>query len=147
MKNTTNIKPQEVKRNWYLVDATGMPLGRLASQVAAILRGKNKPEYNPSIDLGDAVVIVNAKDIVLTGRKVEQKFYRYHTGYVGGLKEVGYDKILKEEPQKAIFLAVKGMLPKNRIGRKMIKRCKIYAGAEHEHAAQGPVEIKLVGKR
>jgi len=144
---TTNIKPAEVKRDWYLVDATGMPLGRLASQVAYILRGKNKTTYNPAIDLGDAVVVINAKDIVLTGRKVEQKFYQYHTGYIGGLKEVGYDKILRETPEKAIMLAVKGMLPKNRIGRKMIKRLKVYAGAEHEHAAQQPKEIKLEGKR
>lgn len=144
---TTNIKPAEVKRNWYLVDATSMPLGRLASQVASILRGKNKTVYNPSVDLGDAVIVVNAKDIVLTGRKVEQKFYQYHTGYIGGLKEVGYDKILRDEPEKAIYLAVKGMLPKNRIGRKMIKRLKVYAGPEHEHTAQRPVEIKLEGKR
>lgn len=144
---TYSQKPAEVKRNWYIVDASGIPLGRLASQVSSILRGKNKPEFTPHVDCGDNVIVINSDKIVLTGKKMEQKFYRYHTLYVGGLKEIGYDNLLKNKSDFAIRLAVKGMLPKNHIGRAMIKKLKVYKDANHLHEAQQPVQIKLVGKR
>lgn len=144
---TYNQKPAEVVRNWYVVDATDIPLGRLASQVAAVLRGKNKPEFTPYTDCGDFVIVVNSDKVVLTGKKSEQKYYRYHTGYVGGLKEIGYDRMLREKSDKAIEVAVKGMLPKNSLGRKMIKKLKVYKTAEHPHEAQRPKELKIVGKR
>ena len=140
-----NVKESE--RKWYVVDATGMPLGRLASQVASILRGKNKPEFTPFVDCGDHVIVINSDKLVLTGKKMEQKFYRYHTLYIGGLKEIGYDKLMKEKSDFVVREAVKGMLPKNRIGRQMIKKLRVYKGAEHNHQAQNPVEIKLVEKR
>ena len=140
-------KPAEIVRNWYVVDATDIPLGRLASQVAAVLRGKNKPEFTPYTDCGDYVIVLNASKVVLTGKKLEQKFYRYHTGYVGGLKEIQYDRMLREKSEKAIEVAVKGMLPKNSLGRKMIKKLKVYEGSEHQHEAQMPKELKIVGKR
>ena len=140
-------KPAEVVRNWYVVDATDVPLGRLASQVAAVLRGKNKSEFTPYTDCGDFVIVLNSDKVVLTGKKSEQKYYRYHTGYVGGLKEIQYDRMLREKSVKAVELAVKGMLPKNSLGRKMIKKLKVYNGSEHPHAAQMPKELKIVGKR
>lgn len=144
---TFNQKPEEIVRKWYVVDATDISLGRLASQVASVLRGKNKPEFTPYVDCGDHVIVINADKIVLTGKKAEQKYYRYHTGYVGGLKEVVYKDLLKNKPEFVIMQAVKGMLPKNTLGRKMIKKLKVYAGDKHEHAAQQPVELKIVGKR
>lgn len=140
-------KPAELSRKWYVVDATDVPLGRLASQVAAVLRGKNKPEFTPYVDCGDHVIVLNSDKVVLTGKKADQKFYRYHTGYVGGLKEIGYDRMLREKSDKAVEVAVKGMLPKNSLGRKMIKKLKVYKNAEHPHAAQMPQELKIVGKR
>jgi len=140
-------KPAEVARNWYVVDATDVPLGRLASQVAAVLRGKNKAEFTPYTDCGDYVIVLNSDKVVLTGKKLDQKYYRYHTGYVGGLKEIKYDRMLREKSVKAIEVAVKGMLPKNSLGRKMIKKLKVYEGAEHPHEAQMPKELKIVGKR
>lgn len=140
-----NVK--ESDRKWYVVDATGMPLGRLASQVASILRGKNKPEFTPFVDCGDHVIVINSDKLILTGKKMEQKFYRYHTLYIGGLKEIGYDKLMKEKSDFVVREAVKGMLPKNRIGRQMIKKLRVYKGAEHNHQAQNPVELKLVEKR
>lgn len=140
-------KPAELSRKWYVVDATDVPLGRLASQVAAVLRGKNKPEFTPYVDCGDHVIVLNSDKVVLTGKKADQKFYRYHTGYVGGLKEIGYDRMLREKSDKAVEVAVKGMLPKNSLGRKMIKKLKVYKDAEHPHAAQMPQELKIVGKR
>ena len=146
MKTYTQ-KPAEVSRKWYVVDATDMPLGRLASQVAAVLRGKNKPEFTPYVDCGDHVIVLNSDKIVLTGKKVEQKYYRYHTGYVGGLKEVAYKDLLKNKSDFVVREAVKGMLPKNSIGRKMIKKLRVYTGSTHEHEAQQPIELKLVGKR
>lgn len=142
---TTMQKPQEVQRKWYIVDAEGVALGRLASQVATILRGKNKPEFTPNVDCGDYVIVINTDKVVLTGKKMEQKFYRYHTGYVGGLKEVGYDKIMKEKSDFAVREAVKGMLPKNSLGRKMIKKLKVYRDDKHEHQAQLP-EVKQIVK-
>ena len=140
-------KPAEVVRNWYVVDATDVPLGRLAAQVAAVLRGKNKAEFTPYTDCGDYVIVLNSDKVVLTGKKLDQKYYRYHTGYVGGLKEIKYDRMLREKSVKAIEVAVKGMLPKNSLGRKMIKKLKVYEGAEHPHEAQMPKELKIVGKR
>ena len=132
---------QTVERKWYVVDADGMTLGRLASQVAAILRGKNKPTFTPHVDCGDHVIIINAAQAVLTGRKLEQKYYRHHSGYVGGLKEVQYKTLMAENPEKAMMLAVKGMIPDNTIGRKALTRCRIYRDANHGHAAQKPEEI------
>ena len=139
--------PENKSDKWYLVDATDMPLGRLASQVASILRGKNKPEFTPNANCGDHVVVINSDKIVLTGKKMEQKFYRHHTGYLGGLKEVKYSTLLKDKSEVAIFEAVKGMLPKTRLGRKQLKRLRVYKDANHEHAAQKPELINLEGKR
>ncbi len=140
---TYMAKPAEVERKWYVVDATDMVLGRLASQVAMVLRGKNKPTFTPNVDTGDYVIIVNAAKVRLTGKKLEKKFYRYHTGYIGGLKEVQYKKLMAEKPEFVVYKAVKGMLPKNAIGRQMIKKLHVYAGAEHEQQAQQPVELKF----
>ena len=134
-------KPGEVESKWYVVDATDMVLGRLASQVAAIL--KNKPEYTPHVDCGDHVIVINCDKVVLTGKKLEQKYYRYHTGYIGGLKEVQYKKLMNEKPEFAVYKAVKGMLPKNSLGRDMLKKLRVYAGSEHNHQAQCPVALEL----
>ena len=136
-------KPEEVKREWYVVDATGISLGRLASQVAAILRGKNKPVFTPNVDTGDYVIVLNSDKVALTGKKEEQKYYRYHTGYIGGLKEIRYDKLMAEKSDFAVQKAVKGMLPKNSIGRQMIKKLFVYKGSEHNHQAQQPKELIL----
>ena len=136
-------KPAEVTREWYVVDATGISLGRVASQVASILKGKNKPVYTPNVDTGDYVIVLNTDKIVLTGKKTEQKYYRYHTGYVGGLKEIRYDKLMDEKSDFALTKAVKGMLPKNSLGRSMIKKLFVYKGAEHPHSAQQPKELSL----
>ena len=134
---------ETVERKWYVVDAAGIPLGRLASCVASVLRGKNKPTYTPNVDTGDFVIIINTDKVVLTGKKLENKFYRYHTGYIGGLKEISYKKMMAEKSDLAVYEAVKGMLPKNSLGRAMIKKLKVYKGAEHNHAAQQPVELKV----
>lgn len=131
-------KPNEIERKWHLIDAEDKVLGRLASEVAAILRGKNKPIYTPHVDTGDFVIIINADKIKLTGKKLDQKNYEYHTGYPGGLKSIPYRTMIKEKPEKIIELAVKGMLPKNRLGRQMIKKLKVYSGYEHNHEAQKP---------
>ena len=140
---TYMAKPAEVERKWYVVDATDMVLGRLASQVAMVLRGKNKPTFTPNVDTGDYVIIINADKVRLTGKKPEKKYYRYHTGYIGGLKEVQYKKLMAEKPEFVVYKAVKGMLPKNAIGRTMIKKLHVYAGNEHNHQAQQPVELKF----
>lgn len=140
---TYMAKPEDVERKWYVVDATDLVLGRLASQVAAVLRGKNKPTFTPNVDTGDHVIIVNCAKVRLTGKKLEQKMYRYHTGYVGGLKETQYKKLMAEKPEFAVYNAVKGMLPKNSLGRKMIKKLRVYAGPEHNQQAQQPVELKF----
>ena len=136
-------KAQTVERKWYVVDAEGIPLGRLASKVASILRGKNKPSFTPNVDTGDFVIILNSDKVVLTGKKTEDKFYRYHTGYIGGLKEISYGKLMAERSDLAVYEAVKGMLPKNSLGRQMIKKLRVYKGAEHNHAAQKPEALKL----
>ncbi len=131
-------KPNEIERKWYVIDAEGKVLGRLATEVATILRGKHKPIYTPHVDTGDYVIIINADKIKLTGKKLEQKQYKYHTGYPGGLKSISYEKMLDEKPEKAIQLAVKGMLPKSSLGRQMFKKLKVYSGPEHNHEAQQP---------
>ncbi len=135
---------QTVERKWYLVDADGMPLGRLASQVAAILRGKNKPTFTPHCDTGDHVIVVNASKVVLTGKKLDQKNYYHHSGYPGGLKKTPYRKLMEEKPEFAVKHAIQGMLPKGPLGRQMAKKLRVYAGAEHEHAAQQPEQLALV---
>ena len=137
-------KAETMERKWYVVDAEGMVLGRLASQVASILRGKNKPIYTPHVDCGDHVIIINADKIVMTGNKLDQKIYYHHTGYVGGLKETKYRKLLAEKPEFAIRRAVVGMLPKGPLGRQMAKKLKVYAGPNHDHAAQNPEKLELV---
>ena len=137
---------QTVERKWYIVDADGMPLGRLASQVAAILRGKNKPTYTPNVDTGDHVIVINAGKAVLTGKKLDQKVYYRHSGYPGGLKETRYRDLMAKKPEFAVKHAVVGMLPKGPLGRQMARKLRVYAGAEHEHAAQQPVALELVKK-
>lgn len=138
---TYMAKDKEIQRNWYLVDAEGEPLGRLASRVAYILRGKHKPEFTPHVDCGDYVVIINAEKIKLTGKKGEQKTFYKYTGYPGGLKKLTYKELLEFNPEKAITLAVKRMLPKNKLGRKMIKKLKVYKGSSHPHMSQNPKKI------
>ena len=136
-------KDGAVERAWYVVDATGMPLGRLASQVAAILRGKNKPCFTPNVDCGDHVIVINTDKVILTGKKLEKKFYTYHTGYIGGLKQIPYSTMMAEKSDLAVYEAVRGMLPKNSLGRKMLTKLRVYKGAEHNQQAQKPVELKL----
>ncbi len=134
---------ETVERKWYVVDAEGVTLGRLASRVAAVLRGKNKPTFTPNVDTGDFVIIINTDKVVLTGKKLEDKFYRYHSGYIGGLKEIAYKKLMAEKSDLAVYEAVKGMLPKNSLGRAMLKKLRVYKGAEHNHAAQKPEVLKI----
>jgi large subunit ribosomal protein L13 len=141
--STYVAKAADIKRKWYVIDADGLILGRLASEVAKILRGKNKAEYTPFLDTGDYVIIVNASKIALTGKKLDQKMYRYHTNYPGGLKEIKYRDMMQKKPEKVVELAVKGMLPKNALGRAMFKKLKVYAGPEHEHTAQKPEQLTL----
>ena len=140
---TYMAKAETVERKWYVVDAEGIALGRLASRVASVLRGKNKPTFTPNVDTGDFVIVINTDKVVLTGKKLEDKFYRYHTGYIGGLKEISYKKLMAEKSDLAVYEAVKGMLPKNSLGRQMLKKLKVYKGAEHNHAAQKPEELKV----
>lgn len=136
-------KTADIDRKWYVVDAEGMVLGRLASQVANILRGKNKPIYTPNVDTGDYVIIINASKVVLTGKKLDQKIYYHHSGYAGGLKETKYRKLLAEKPELAVRHAVVGMLPKGPLGRQMAKKMKIYAGDQYEQTAQQPEKLEL----
>ena len=137
-------KAADITRQWYVVDAEGQALGRVASQVANILRGKNKPIYTPNVDTGDFVIIINASKVILTGKKLDQKIYYKHSGYVGGLKETKYRKLLAEKPEFALRRAIVGMLPKGPLGRQMAKKLHVFAGAEHIHAAQKPVKFDLV---
>ena len=141
---TYYAKPGEVQREWLLVDATDMTLGRLASAVAQILRGKNKPTYTPHCDTGDHVIVINAAKVVLTGKKLDQKVYYHHSGYVGGLKETKYSKLMAEKPEFAVKHAILGMMPKGPLGRQMARKLRVYAGAEHEHEAQKPEVLELV---
>lgn len=140
---TFMAKPQEVKRKWYVVDAEGKPLGRLASEIAKILRGKNKPEYTPHVDTGDHVIVLNADKVILTGKKMEQKLYRHHSLYPGGLKEIKYKAFMASKPEKAVEIAVKGMLPKNSLGRAMFRKLNVYRGTEHPHEAQKPEKLEI----
>jgi len=135
---------QNVERKWYVVDAAGMTLGRLASQVAAILRGKNKPTFTPHFDAGDFVIIVNASKVEMTGKKLDQKYYYHHSGYPGGLKSISYRKLMAEKPEFAVKHAIVGMLPKGPLGRQMARKLRVYAGPEHEHAAQQPEVLELI---
>jgi len=132
-------KPAEIERKWYIVDAAGQPLGKTAVTAATLLRGKHKPEFTPNVDCGEFVIVINASKAVLTGKKLEQKYYRHHSGYIGGLKEMRYDELMEKNPELAMELAIKGMLPKNTLGRNALTRLKVYANAEHKHEAQKPV--------
>ncbi len=140
---TVSAKPAEVRRDWYLVDATGKTLGRLASEIAHRLRGKHKTLYTPHVDTGDYIVVVNAEKIRVTGNKLKDKMYHHHTGYIGNLKSISLDKLLATAPERAIEHAVKGMLPKNPLGRAMFRKLKVYAGAEHRHQAQQPRPLDI----
>ena len=135
--------PKEVNRKWYVMDATDKPMGRVAAQAAVLLRGKHKPTFTPHIDCGDHVIIVNVDKMILTGKKLEQKFYRHHTGYVGGLKEVNYKTLMAKNPERAMTAAVKGMIPDTVIGRQALTRLRVYKGAAHKHEAQKPEEFQF----
>jgi len=139
------LRKEDVKREWYVVDATGIPLGRLATRIATILRGKHKPEYTPHIDNGDFVICINADKVLLTGKKEEQKKYYRHSGYLGGLKVIPFRMMKEKKPEEIIYHAVRGMLPKNKLGRKMIKKLKVYVGDKHPHEAQKPKVLEIGG--
>lgn len=140
---TYMAKAEEVQRKWYIVDATDLVLGRLASNVANVLSGKTKPTYTPNVDTGDHVIIINCDKVVLTGKKLEQKYHYSYSGYVGGLKKVQYKNLMANKPEEAVYLAVKGMLPKSALGRQMLKKLRVYKGSEHNHEAQMPIELKF----
>ena len=140
--STFMAKPSEVERKWYVIDATGKTLGRLAVQVADLLRGKNKPTFTPHVDCGDFVIVTNVEKMVLTGKKLEQKYYYHQTGYIGHMKSVRYDNLMANRPEMALELAVKGMIPANTIGRKAMTRLRVYKGAEHKHEAQKPTVLE-----
>ena len=143
MKKTYVTKEEDVQRDWYVVDASGQTLGRLAARVASVLRGKHKPVYSPSVDAGDFVIVVNAEKVQVTGRKLDQKMYYRHSGYPGGLKEITLRNLLQQHPTRVIEHAVRGMLPKNRLGRQVFRHLKVYAGSEHPHEAQQPKVLEL----
>ncbi|GIX48699.1 MAG: 50S ribosomal protein L13 [Candidatus Tectimicrobiota bacterium] len=140
---TVSVRKEDVTRKWYLVDAENKVLGRLASEVAKILRGKHKPIYTPHVDTGDYVIVINAEKVALTGEKWQQKHYRWHTGYPGGLREVSAQALRQRHPERLITLAVRGMLPKTKLGRAMLRKLKVYAGSTHPHAAQRPEPLVL----
>lgn len=140
---TFMAKKETLQRQWYIIDAEGQVLGRLASQVAAILRGKNKPTFTPHVDTGDHVIVINCDKIKLTGKKLDDKYYRYHTGYAGGLKEIPYRRMMANKSDFALKEAVRGMLPSGALGNHMLTKLRVYKGPEHEHQAQKPVELKL----
>lgn len=143
MQKTYMAKPGNTEVKWYVVDAKGKTLGRLATQVAAILRGKHRPTYTPHVDMGDHVIVINAERIVLTGKKLDQKHHYWHSGYPGGIKSVDYRTLMEKYPERAVMYAVKGMLPKNKLGRKMLRKLRVYRGEEHPHQAQKPEELVL----
>jgi large subunit ribosomal protein L13 len=143
--STYMARPAEVTRNWYVIDAAGKPLGRVATVAATLLRGKHKPIYTPHIDTGDYVIVVNADKAVLTGRKLDQKIYFRHSGYEGGMKRTVYRQLMAKKPEFAMEKAIRGMLPHNRLGRAMFKKLKVYRGAEHPHAAQQPRNWEVIG--
>ena len=139
MNNTTySAKKSEIESKWYIIDASGKPLGRVATEAAKLLRGKHKPTYTPTIDTGDHVIVLNCKDAILTGKKLDQKIYRHHSGYIGGMKETTARVMMENTPEKAMMHAIKGMLPHTKLGRKMIKKLRVYSGSEHENIAQKP---------
>ena len=139
MNNTTySPKKAEIESKWYIIDAANKPLGRVATEAAKLLRGKHKPTFTPNIDTGDHVIILNVKDVILTGNKLNQKIYRHHSGYIGGMKEVSAKVMLEKNPEKAMTLAIKGMLPHNSLGAQMLKKLRVYGGSEHENQAQKP---------
>ena len=140
---TFSAKPETVKRDWYVVDAEGKTLGRLATEVARRLKGKHKAEYTPHVDTGDYIVVINAEKVTVTGNKAENKMYYRHSGYPGGIKETNFNKLQAEKPEMIIEKAVKGMLPKNPLGRDMFRKLKVYAGSEHGHAAQQPIKLDI----
>jgi large subunit ribosomal protein L13 len=143
MMKSYMARPLEVERKWYVVDAEGKHLGRLATEIVRVLRGKNKPHYTPHVDVGDFVVVVNADRVVVTGKKAEQRVYRRHSGYPGGMKETSYEQMLGRKPTEVLRKAVYGMMPKTRLARKQFKKLKIYAGPEHPHAAQDPQTLEV----
>ncbi|MDQ5812203.1 MAG: 50S ribosomal protein L13 [Actinomycetota bacterium] len=136
-------RPLEVERKWYVIDAEGQTLGRLATEIARILRGKNKPQYTPHVDVGDFVVVINADRVLVTGKKAEQKVYRRHSGYPGGMKETGYERMMESKPTEILRKAVYGMMPKTRLARQQFRKLKIYAGPEHPHTAQNPQRLEV----
>lgn len=139
MNNTTySVKKNEIERKWYIIDAANKPLGRVATEAAKLLRGKHKPTFTPNLDVGDHVIILNCNQVILTGNKLNQKVYRHHSGYIGGMKETPAKDMLEKNPEKAMMLAVKGMLPHNSLGATQLKKLRVYAGSEHENAAQKP---------
>ena len=140
---TYSATPATVKRDWYVVDATGKTLGRLATEIAKRLRGKHKPEYTPHIDTGDYIVVINAEKVRVTGRKSRDKMYHHHTGYIGNLKSISFEKLLQKAPERIIEIAVKGMMPKNPLGRAMYRKLRVYAGSDHKHTAQQPKTLEL----
>jgi len=140
---TFTAKPSDIKRDWYLVDASGKTLGRLATEIARRLRGKHKPEYTPHMDTGDYIVVINAREVHVTGNKGTDKIYHRHSGYPGGLKSISFDKLIQSKPELIIEKAVKGMLPKGPLGRDMFRKLRVYAGAEHSHTAQQPTPLEI----
>ncbi len=140
---TFSAKPADVRRDWYVVDATGKTLGRLSTEIARRLRGKHKPEYTPHVDTGDYIVVVNAEKVRVTGNKLKDKMYHRHTGYIGNLKSTSLEKLLDEHPERAIEYAVKGMMPRGPLGRKMLTKLRVFAGPEHTHAAQQPIPLDV----
>ena len=140
---TFSAKPAEVKHDWYIIDAEGKTLGRMATEIARRLRGKHKPIYTPHVDTGDYIVVINAEKVRVSGRKSTDKLYHHHTGYIGGLKTISFDKLVEKAPERIIEKAVKGMLPKNSLGRAMFRKLKVYAGGTHQHAAQQPMPLEI----
>ena len=141
--NTFSAKPAEVRRDWFVVDATGKTLGRLSTEIARRLRGKHKPEYTPHVDTGDYIVVVNAEKVRVTGNKIKDKMYYHHTGYIGNLKSTSLEKMLDEHPERVLEKAVKGMLPRGPLGRQMFKKLRVFKGPEHDHAAQQPIPLEV----
>ena len=140
---TISVKSESVKRDWYVIDAEGATLGRMATEIAVRLRGKHKPEYTPHVDTGDYIVVINAEKVRVTGNKAKDKIYHRHTGYPGGLKSISFEKLIDKAPERVVQSAVKGMLPKGPLGRAMFKKMKVYAGSEHPHTAQKPQQLTL----
>jgi len=140
---TLSAKPESVKRDWYVVDATDKTLGRLSTEIASRLRGKHKTEYTPHVDTGDYIVVINAEKVTVTGRKAKDKIYHRHTGYIGGLKSISFEKLIDKAPERVIQGAVKGMLPRGPLGREMFRKLKVYAGDQHPHAAQQPQVLDI----